>query len=383
MRSRAKLALLCTFAAVALTGATVGRDYARAATLVVQAASIDGWPGTIAAWQSEPLTTEPTTLPSRHGALAARVYRPAGGVRRVMLMVPGVHAGGIDEPRLVGFARHIAERGYVVVTAELPDLKAYAITARTSDMIEDAARGLATRADLGADGRVGLIGISFAGGLSVVAAGRPAIRDSVAFVLSLGGHSDLPRTLRYLCTGRLQDASIRPPHDYGVVIILLGTADRLVPADQVAPLRRGILTFLEASHVDMVDKSKAQQLFKRARELAAAMPEPSRTLMGYVNDRNVTALGSRLLPHVEAFGDDPTLSPDRAPAPTAPVFLLHGADDNVIPAEESVLLGDYLRSRTEVHVLLTPLITHAEVDRPRDVRDVWRLISFWAQILDE
>ena len=71
-----------------------------------------------------------------------------------------------------------------------------------------------------------MMGISFAGGLSIVAAGRPALRDRVAVVLSLGGHGDLPRTLRYLCTGIQPDGERLPPHDYGVVIILLGVADR-------------------------------------------------------------------------------------------------------------------------------------------------------------
>ncbi|HEX9369234.1 MAG TPA: hypothetical protein VF921_21565 [Vicinamibacterales bacterium] len=30
-----------------------------------------------------------------------------------------------------------------------------------------------------------------------------------------------------------------------------------------------------------------------------------------------------------------------------------------------------------------PLITHAEVDRSATRRAVWRLIHFWAQLLDE
>jgi hypothetical protein len=36
-----------------------------------------------------------------------------------------------------------------------------------------------------------------------------------------------------------------------------------------------------------------------------------------------------------------------------------------------------------VHVLLTPLITHAEVDRTSTLRAIWRLIHFWANLLDE
>ena len=76
--------------------------------------------------------------------------------------------------------------------------------------------------------------------LSVVAAGRASVRDRVAFVMSFGGHGDLPRTLRYLCTGVQPDGTPRPPHDYGVAIILLGVAPRIVPANQVEPLRDAI-----------------------------------------------------------------------------------------------------------------------------------------------
>ena len=94
-------------------------------------------------------------------------------------------------------------------------------------------------------------------------------------------------------------------------------------------------------------------------------------------------LGPKLLPYVETISDDPALSPDRGTPPAAPVFLLHGADDNVIPAVESVLLAEHLRPHTHVEVLLTPLITHAEVDRPRDLIEIWKLVSFWAGVLSE
>jgi dienelactone hydrolase len=384
MRRPAKLAALVVGGAIALTGATVGRDYARGASFVIEAAGIDGWPRTIASWSAGPADQpDELRIPTRHATLAARVYGSRGANRGAVLLVPGVHAGGIEEPRLIGFAEDLAARGFLIVTAELPDLKQYAITPRSTDMIEDAARWVSDQRNLSPDGRVGLIGISFGGGLSVVAAGRPSIRERVAFVLSFGGHGDLPRTLRFLCTGTLADGSRYAPHDYGVVIILLGVAERMVPPDQVAGLRDAIRTFLEASHVDMVDKARAQLIFTRARTMAAAMPEPSRSLMTAVNDRDVASLGPRLLPHVEALGADAALSPDEAPPPSAPVFLLHGADDNVIPPLESTLLADHLRPHTHVRALLTPLITHAEVNNPADWGEIWKLVSFWTAVLDE
>ena len=96
-----------------------------------------------------------------------------------------------------------------------------------------------------------MMGISFAGGLSIVAAGRASIRDRVAFVLSLGGHGDLPRTLRYLCTGVEPDG--RPPAAARLRrsrSSCSASANRSSPPEQVAPLRTRVLAFLEASRLD-------------------------------------------------------------------------------------------------------------------------------------
>jgi predicted esterase len=113
------------------------------------------------------------------------------------------------------------------------------------------------------------------------------------------------------------------------------------------------------------------------------LAEPASVYLKYVNDRNVKALGPVLLPHLAALGADPSLSPDRAQtSPGAPVFLLHGADDTVIPAAESVVLSDYLtRKGTSVRVLLSRLITHAEVDKSAAATETWKLVLFWADLL--
>jgi dienelactone hydrolase len=347
---------------------------------------MQGTARTVAEWNTTGVTAMSVKpIPWRGGTLKSRAYQPYRATGRGILMVPGVHAAGIEEPRLVGFARDIAATGHPVLTVELPDLARYEITTRTTDMIEDAAGWMMRRAEYhGADGRIGMLGISFGGGLSIVASARPAIRNGVAFVMAFGGHADLPRTLKYLCTGIQPDGKAFPPHDYGLAIVLHGAADRVVPAEQVPALRAAILSFLEASRLDMVDKTKSLAEFERAKTLATTLQEPSRTYMGYVNARDVASLGPVLLPHVAELGGDPSLSPALSPLPAVPVYLLHGTGDNVVPAIESTLLGEHLRARgVPVHVLLTPLITHAEVDRVSTVGQIWRLIDFWADMLNE
>ncbi len=375
--------------------------YVDAAAFIVRAAGLtEGLPGRLAAARAH--ATVRIDLPpiaTRHGEVPARLYRPAR-ISRTVLLVPGVHMDGIDETRLVGMAEDLAATGYAVVTVAPPDLRRFQITPANTDVIEDAARWITTQPELAPDGLVGLVGISFSGGLSIVAAGRDGLRDKVAFVMSFGGHGDLPRVMRYLTSGRTPQppadptaggsvvgaASMHllPPHDYGVTVVLLTFADRVVPADQVEPLRDAILVYLTASSLTLVDMRKAEAEFARARDLATALPEPARSFMTWVNDRAVTELGPRLFAIVDALGDAPAagaLSPERVPPPSAPVFLLHGSEDSVIPPVETLFLATHLRDRTRVTGLLSGLITHAEVDRSAALGDVWALTRFWRGLM--
>jgi dienelactone hydrolase len=392
---------------VAMVGGTafITRPYVHGLSFVIRAADMQGPARRAADADTAAITERLIEVPTRRGPMRARVYAPAGAAHRAALLTSGLHPAGIDEPRLVALARQLAGSGMAVVTPDIPELSHFAITPAITDAIEDAGGWLADAAGLAPDHKVALMGISFSGGLSAIAAGRPSLTNRVAFVFAFGGHDDLPRVLRYLCTGveprpggtrvrlvarasgdRAPDvpanaAFVRPPHDYGVAVMLLGVADRLVPASQVEPLRDGIRRYLWASHLDRVDKPQADRDFAELRLVAKRMPEPSRTLLGYINDRDVAHLGHRLLPYVPFYGGDPALSVSRSPKPSAPVFLLHGVDDNVIPPVESEYLAEDLRGHAPVRLLLSGLISHAEADRPVHVDDVLQLAGFWGDLL--
>ena len=71
----------------------------------------------------------------------------------------------------------------------------------------------------------------------------------------------------------------------------------------------------------------------------------------------------------------------QSPAPACPVYILHGADDNIIPAVESLWLGRYLEGRTRTRTLLSRIITHAELNSEQDKREIWELVDFFASLL--
>jgi hypothetical protein len=406
MRGR-RLAALLMIVVAASGFALIARPYAGGLSFVVRAANMHGTIRTFADAGARRTTERRIDIDvpmGAHGRLPGRLYVPDRQPRRMVLLVSGLHPAGIDEPRLVWVARQLAASGLAVLTPDIPELSRLEIAPAITDEIEAAALWLSalstTPGATAGDGRVGLMGVGFSGGLSVVAAGRPALKDRIAYVLSLGGHDDLPRVMRYLCIGsearppgqvRLtlnatkKEAAdqlfVRPPHDYAVAVVLLGVAERVVPPRQVAALRGAVRRFLLASTLDRVDSLRAEGEFAALRTFARTLPEPSATLLRHVNNRDVVHLGVRLLPYVHVYAGAPELSPSRSPKPTAPVFLLHDVNDNVIPPIESEYLADGLRGRAPVRLLVTERITQADVGQSPRAGDVWRLAGFWGDLL--
>jgi dienelactone hydrolase len=378
---------IIVIAAAASIGA-VALSYWTAAALVGRAAGVGGWPGRLARASALRVSESIESISGRNGPIRVRIFRPEGGSDRSALLVSGVHPDGIQDDRLVTLARDFAAAGVVVFTPEIEDLIHYRITARATDAIEDAAVAVLGRSSGTRTQALGLVGVSFSGGLAIVAAGRTSIRDRVAYVLSFGGHGNLPRVLRYLCTG-VEPAAARSgghqrqPHDYALAIVLHEAAELAVPPDQVNPLRDAVAVFLRASTLARVSPDRAEDLFLEARARETQLPEPSRTLLKYVNDREVGALGARLRPYLNRLGQDPSLSPDQSPPPTAPVYLLHGVDDNVIPAAESTLVAEHLRRATRVRLLLSGYLTHVDVATQPTLRDTWEMVAFWRGVLGE
>ena len=397
MRTRGRIAILVAFISLVVIGASALSPRLTAMALIVRVAKQQGALVRLATLVAGKIHEGPiVTLPTRHGPVEARLYSPARPARRTAILVPGLHMDGVREERLVGLARELAAAGMQILTVAPPALARYHVTTESTDELEDAIAWAADRKELAPDGRVGVMGISFAGGLALVAAGRPAVREKVAFVLSFGGHGDLRRVLRYLClgeSGELDDRArslaeggehihVPRPHDYGGAVSLLNLAERAVPAAQVASLEEAITVFLHASSIDRLDTPRAMAHFARARELGQALPEPGRTLMGLVNERDVAGLGRALAPLLATLELPAALSAERSPAPTAPVFLLHGTDDSVVPASEMIFLAERLRATTHVRAFATQLITHAEANRAAALSEMWRLAGFWRELLE-
>jgi dienelactone hydrolase len=274
---------------------------------------------------------------------------------------------------MVPFARELARAGLVVMTPEMTDLADYRITRQGVSVLRDAAVYLRGRHDIVDDAPVGLLGFSFAGGLSLVAASEPELAGRVAYVVSVGGHHDLERVLRFLIRNKVETPTGARPmqaHDYGLVVLLYGSVDRFAP---------------EADRGALRDALRASLNQDQPAEMAAAArltTDRGRELWRLAKAKKLQTLA----PELEALVDEQraelaALSPrGRLAAIGAPVYLVHGTGDSVIPASEAEWASAEL-GKAEHITLVTPLMEHVEVNKPAGVGDKLALLRFIAQML--
>lgn len=315
------------------------------------------------------------SLPSGEGAIRARIYRRAGGRGPGIVVAHGVHYRGIDEKRLVRFSRELAASGAVVLTPELGELADYRITAQGVRVIDASVHWLSGREELVVSPRVGLVGFSFAGGLSLVASTKPEVQSRLAYVASIGGHHDLERVLGFL----LHDTVATPTgvvhtkaHEYGLVVLLYQELEHVVDAEDQDVLRAALRAWLHEEKREAVSIA------------AGCRTESCRHTFELLEKGRLAELRPALEGRVRARGAElGALSPHGHLGEIhVPIYALHGAGDTVIPPSETAWIEREAAERHREHLtLVSPLIEHVELAHHASLGDEWALVDFMAHLL--
>ena len=319
------------------------------------------------------VATEDLTLTLPSGPIRARMYTPVGHPHApALLILHGVHYLGMDEPRLIAFAASMASCGIRVLTPDLPAIKDYHIGPASIDTIGDAAAWLSAQQ---ANRPVGVMGLSFSGSLALLAAAAPNFRPNIRFVVAIGSEDEMSRVADYYRTG--QDLrpngteEVLPPHEYGALVLEYENIADFVPRQDVPALRAVLRAHL---YEDTIAETAA---LARLNPIQAAMAKQLLDATSPITRRKLAALETR---HIE---DMAGVSPHGHLAQlTTPVYLLHGAGDNIIPSAETQWIGSELPSETLKASLITPVLSHLDMDATTPtLSDNLRLVHFFALIL--
>jgi acetyl esterase/lipase len=354
--------------------------------------------GFLAGLGAQPIDEARLEIEGPSGPVRARIYAPMGAAERIagatsstgaapacsgcsadapslpgIVIVHGVHRLGIDEPRLERFSRAVAAAGFAVLTPEIRELADYHVDPASIETIGASARAL--RARLGG-GPVGVMGMSFGGGLSLLTAADPRFSDDIGLVVAVGAHHDLSRVSRFFTTSRVELPDGREEalaaHEYGALVLVYSHIESFFSPEDAPVAREALKLWLweepekareMANHLRPDARSKVLSLFERrldviAPELEAAMD-----------------LGQAEMARVSPSG--------RLDALKCPVFLLHGAGDSVIPAAETLWLAKEVPEGLLRGALVSPAVVHVELEGDPPLLEQWALVRFMMGVLGE
>jgi pimeloyl-ACP methyl ester carboxylesterase len=311
-------------------------------------------------------------------SIAARLYVPRGVAHPPgVVLVHGVHHLGIEEPRLERFARAVAASGVVVMTPAVTELSDYRVAPRS--ILTTGAAVEALRARLGVE-KVGLMGMSFGGGVSLLAAADERFAEHVSFVVAVGAHDDLRRVSRFFVTNEIAEPSAQAgtstttkwiAHGYGVMVLVYSHVEDFFPAEDVPAAREALKLWLWEQREDA--RTAAQNLSPRSKEKIDK-------LFG----DGVASLRDELLGEIAKHDADmDAVSPHgHLAAIRANVYLLHGAGDTVIPKAETMWLAQDVPPARLRQALVSSALEHVELRSPSAAQK-WALVHFMGQVITE
>ncbi len=276
----------------------------------------------------------------------ALLYRPARSqATSAIVIAAGISELGCYHPRLVAFSRFLADRGLLVITPDIPEFREFRISAEPIGQILFWCNQVKSLEGGEKIQKIGLAGISFSATLALMAAARPEARDKIAFVAGIGPYCSLIRcTGEWFAAGSPAAANgYYPTRFYAKWIVMLSALDMLAaPADRF---------FLH----DVLDALLLQKKVPPARSdltpeglrwyRLATMPEGQADAQ--LAQKIEEYLIARIYPQL-----DPKESLGRL---RCPVFLIHGAFDDLIPPRESIEIHQRVKRS---YLLLSPFLTH-------------------------
>lgn len=329
--------------------------------------------GFAASFAGHAVTIQDGLAETPHGTLKFRLYVPRGVEHPGgIVLLHGIHRAGIEEPRLINFAVTMAGAGIEVMTPELEDLADYRVTPRTADVIGDAAVVLGDKMGLP---KVGVLGLSFAGGLALLAANKPEYAEKIGFVAAVGAHDDMLRVARFFAANMIErpDGSevTLKAHEYGVLVLAYSHIEDFFSPRDAPVAREALRLWLWEQPSDSTQTAQA---------LSPAGRQEFETILHH-RELLQPALVQEIQRHSEEMQ---AVSPHgQVSTLHVPVYLLHGSTDTVIPASETLWLSKDVPQQDLKAVLISPAMNMIHVDGQHSVTtsEKWALVDFMAQVL--
>ena len=316
----------------------------------------------------------------RYDGVRARRYTPRkrklGGT---ILLVPGVHFLGPDDPRFDRLAHVLAASGRLVVAPFLDPYRRLRVDAQVRDDIETVFEGLL--ADERPPQKPVVLSISF-GSLPAFQLAGGRFREQVGQVITFGGYGHWESAVYFALTGVDVTGEKRPSDPLNRPVVYINM-DHGMPhvAKHAERLRPYWLQFCEHTW-GRPEMKRVKPMAAVAERIATGLDGPARAvfLEGCgVADPMVLAMGDEACRVAMASTDWEHLDPsDLLGNVACPVHVIHGMSDDVIPHSQVDAIVSALPPETPRSTYLTGMFAHTGagdgVPLNAQARELWTML---------
>ena len=308
-----------------------------------------------------------------------RVYHP--NIARkcaAFILYPGASPTGERHEAMNGLALALARGGFRVFLPRIPELMDVLIREESIDHVIKVFEAVSEREDV-EGAKIAAVGMSFGGSLVVKACSDKRMIAKPAVVLSYGSFFDFEKTLKFALTGDFSDGTTDyhlEPHEWGRIGFFYNFLQHVDEDFDFENVQSYLLTCVG------VDEDEIAAAYNK-------LPERDRRFVDKIlkeSDSAAQQLANETLAKVR-----PTIEPlsprsfmDRI---DFPLFLMHGANDTMVPFTETVMFDKALRERgKEVDTFISYLYAHSEVEGHSKgpvgfAKEAWKIGTFMSRIL--
>lgn len=307
----------------------------------------------------------------------ALVYRPQKSQATIaVVLVAGISELGCYHPKLIALSRFLSDKGFLVITPDIPEFRDFRISAEPIEQIQFWFNQIQNIEGSERVRMTGLAGVSFSGTLALITAARPEIRDKVGFVIGIGPYCNLIR-----CTGNwfaagpgTGEAGYYPTRFYAKWVAMLTALDMIEDPKDKTFLHEVLRSLLLQKKIPAASADLTAEGL-RWYELATMSagqsdPELAQKIEAY--------LIARLYPELDPKDAVDTLR--------CPVFFIHGAGDDLIPSSESAELHEKI---LHSYLLVSPFLIHTQAtDAPLSLKqkiqasfDTWIFLYQFSRVI--
>ena len=291
---------------------------------------------------------------------------------RVVILYPGASPYAEEHPKILMLGTLLAKIGYTVYIPRIPPLKNLDISEINIGWFIHFYQWVLDVKKVEAQ-QIAMVGISYGGGMMLKALLK--IKEQLPMpksIMTYGTYSDAESTIKFLLTGEIKmngDIHHIPPHEWGLIVIFQNYLKNLDLEWDTAGVQNVI-------HLHIQEKFDEQN-----RHMAGLPPDQNELVQSILSGKASPAVNELAWEIISNEQDTfKTLSPKQwCNDINQKIFILHGANDSMVPYTESIQLAEYL---SDYELLITHLYKHNEISTKKGIffnaNEVIKLIQFYA-----